>query len=217
MPKKMARKRAMRGKKSGSYEIPPTTNGLSVRIPGVPRTQKKMSIVQWEPTPFQFATSTSAQTTMQRSFQVAFLADTVVFASFDAYRITCVDLVYKPNSFTGPLPATASSGYAGWFAFDPDDNTVLTVGGVGGIAAKNTAVVHSLFEPWEMSFEPRPTPALYTAGTFSGYELLEKPIWVDSDNLTVPHYGFKGVLPLTPTVASGEFFFRYHVDLILNE
>jgi len=189
----------------------------TIVIPNLPFNQKKISLVQWDDVPHVITCNTTSASFYVYNFTAATLADSTVFGSFEAYRITAVDIVYKPNNLVGqPLSTTTiTNGFAGWYAYDPDDNSVLTT--LPQLQSKNTAVVHSMFEPWEMTIHPRPSRALYSGGAFSGYEISEGPVWVDSDNLSVPHYGFKVGLPASPQNAGGVLCFRYHIDVIMNE
>jgi len=199
-------------------QIAATSGGNQVMVvPNLPLNQKKISIVQWDDVPRIITTSTSSANFFTFSFTAATLADSTIFTSFEAYRITAVDIVYKPNNLVGqPLSTTTiTNGFVGWYAFDPDDNSVLTT--LPQLQSKNTAVVHSMFEPWEMTIHPRPSRAIYSGGAFSGYEIPTGPVWIDSDNLNVPHYGFKCALPAAPANSGGAMCFRYHIDAIMNE
>jgi hypothetical protein len=125
------------------------------------------------------------------------------------YRITAVDLVFKPMSPNGLAvgAVTAFSGFIG--AFDPDDNTTST--GVGFVASMETSSLHSQFETWEETIHPRPSVTLYSNGAFSGYSIPGEAPWIDSDNLSVPHYGYKVGIFQAP-VATVALFVRYHLE-----
>jgi hypothetical protein len=210
-----------RAPRKGPPVIPASSANASDRaidIRPLPRNQTAISLLMWDSTAHSIATSASVATYGQFTFSVSLLADTTLFASFEQYRISAVDVVYKPNSFTADSsPSTGTTGYAGWFAFDPDDNATTSVGGVGGVASKNTAVLHSMCEQWSMTIHPRPSVTLYQSGAFSGYSTPEQAVWVDSDNLSVEHFGLKYAFPPTFTAAAGCLYFRYHVDAVMNQ
>jgi hypothetical protein len=205
-----------KGKKSsrgGERLNKPTMEiGRAITIPSIRPNQRQARIIQWEPAAHTFTTSIGATTQGVFTFTVQALADTSVFSAFEAYKIQTVDIIYKPNNPIGDTTSNAL-GVAGWFAFDPDDNTTVSV---ATIAAKKHAVLQSLLEPWEITISPRPTPAVYSGGVFSGYE-IGRSVWLDSDNLGVPHFGFKYAIPMTSAVLLGSLYFRYHVDVIMNE
>jgi len=130
----------------------------------------------------------------------------------DAYRILSVDVVYLPNNTTGPFPTASNTRGAGmWACFDPDDNLTS---GVVTTAASSTAVLHSLMEKWSMTLYPRPSVALYGGGAFSGYAISEDEPWIDSDNLSVPHYGLKYGAPIAAAPYSVAFYIRYNIECI---
>jgi len=159
--------------------------------------------------------STSTGLSDGYQFQVSDLADFGTIAKFEGYRISSVDVIYKPNSFTGLVPLTATSVAMLAVAFDPDDSSTLPF---AGVVAKDNCVIRSPYEPWSITINPRPTPALYGNALLAGYQLPDKAVWCDSDNLNIPHYGLKIATPPTQPVAwSGGLVFRYHVDVVMNE
>jgi hypothetical protein len=192
-----------------------TAPGPRLEIPYLPKDRRAICrITQFDATGSSFSTSASAVTNLDLSFQVNNLADASIFSKFEAYRIVAVDVIYKPNSYIGSVPGTATVGNIVFVAFDPDDNNAT---GTAGALSKDTCKVMSMFEAWTITIHPRPTPAVYAGGVFVGYSLPEKDTWIDSDNLTIPHYGLKMASPLAVTAASGYLMFRYHVDVIMNE
>jgi hypothetical protein len=170
----------------------------------------------WDSNVYTFSTVSSAGgVTAAYAFQVSNLADPTFFSKFEAYRILRVDVVAKPASQVGISGATTNA-LAYWSAYDPDDNTTATI---TGIASKHTARVHGFWESWEESLVPVPSAAMYAAGAFSGYSLPESESWIDSDNLSVLHYGFKLAVPqvVAAAVTTVQLLFRYHVEVIMSE
>jgi hypothetical protein len=186
--------------------------GRAISIPAIKTNQRQARIVQWDDTPHPLVSSTTVPINNVFTFVASALADSSVFSAFEAYKIVKVDILYKPNNPIGSTSATAA-GFGGWVAFDPDDNATNTV---AALASKQHSMVQSLLESWEVTIQPRPTPAVYAGGVFSGYE-VGRSMWIDSDNLNVAHFGFKTSFPATPAVTGGAMYFRYHVDVIMNE
>jgi hypothetical protein len=166
----------------------------------------------WNSTPVIVQASTSSSIQGALAFAAADVADTKLLQATDAYRILSVDVVYIPNSPNGLSPAATSTRGSGiWVAFDPDDDLTS---GVVTTAASSTAVLHSLNEKWSMTLYPRPSQALYAGGAFSGYAIAEREPWIDSDNLSVPHYGLKWGAPVAAAAIGGAMYIRYNLECI---
>lgn len=214
------RKSKRQNSKAASHKPQVPASSLTTLVPSVKSVQNRsrMVLTQWEPTPVVLLSSITGTRTYNRSFSVSSLADTAIFTSYDAYRISGVDIVYKPNSYRGDAPESAlASGSNVWAAFDPDDNTTVALTGPGSIPSMQTCSIHSMYENWEICISPVPSVALYSAGAFAGYEIPGNAKWIDTDNLTVPHYGFKIVMPQAYIVASGTLYFRYHLELAYSQ
>lgn len=188
----------------------PATSDL-VSVPPMFKSRSKIRYSIWDSNPKPISMSTSSSVVGSLTFQASSVANTDLLAATDAYRILSVDIVYVPNSQAGLAPAASSNGAGMWFCFDPDDNTTSSV---VSTAASSTATVHSMLEKWEMTLRPRPSIALYGSGTFSGYAIAEKEPWIDSDNLSVPHYGLKWGAPGGAAAYSGCLYVRYNLECI---
>jgi hypothetical protein len=213
------RKRSKKNKGRGLHVIPATGSSIGGKtvIPRFnARSMSRMRLMMWDSNIYVFSpTSAAGGVTAAYGFQISNLADSSLFSKFEAYRILRVDVVAKPASQVGISGATTAA-LAYWSAYDPDDNTTATI---VGIAAKQTARVHGLWESWEESLVPVPSAAMYAAGAFSGYSLPESETWIDSDNLNVLHYGFKLAAPqvVAAAVTTIQLLFRYHVEVIMSE
>lgn len=190
-------------------------NENRLKIPYLPTDKRAISrITMWEGAPQSFSTSASAATNLNISFQIANLADSSLFSKFEGYKIVAVDVVYKPNSFIGSVPGTATTGSCVAVAFDPDDNTSISL---TDLLSKDTCKLFSMYEAWTLTINPRPTPAVYAGGVWAGYSLPDTDLWIDSDQLSIPHYGLKMASPLSYVAASGTIWIRYHCDVVMNE
>jgi hypothetical protein len=184
-------------------------------VPKLQKIQKVTTFSVWDPAAHAFALSTSAQVTAGFNYQISNLGapTQTLVQEFEAYRIKRIDAVYFPNSWVGSLTAP-SQGATVMAAFDPDDSTPIIT--VAQLAGKQRTVIHSAFEKWELSFHPRPSTALFGNSLFAGYSIAAEAPWVDSDNLSVPHFGFKvAANPSDITAAGGVFYFRYTIDVMM--
>lgn len=194
---------------------PMTASSSMTVVPKLQSSQKVTTFSVWDPSPHGVATSISVSTSAGFNFQISNLGSPTMtlVQEFEAYRIVRVDAVYIPNSFIGSLVAPAS-GAVFWTAFDPDDNTSLV--SVAQLAGKQRSTVHSLFEKFELSFQPRPSQALFSNALFSGYSIASAAPWVDSSNLSVPHFGMKwSANAVDISNAGGVFLFRYTIDVMM--
>jgi hypothetical protein len=192
-----------------------TAPGPRLIIPYLPKDKRAISrITQFDSSGASFSVSTTAVVNLNLSFQVSNVADSSIFSKFEAYRIAAVDVIYKPNSWVGATTGASTLSSILFVAFDPDDNTAT---GTANVLSKDTCKVMSMYEPWTLTINPRPTPAVYAGGIFVGYSLPDKDTWIDSDNLSIPHFGLKISSPISQVASSGFLMFRYHVDVIMNE
>jgi len=147
----ISRKRANRGSRTAKAGSLPATG--DARIAGVPASGRKiLSTIMWDSTVYPLALSTSVPTAGGYSFDISNLADSTLYSKFEAYRITAVDVIYKPNSFAGLAAAgSTTTGTVLFVCFDPDDNTNYSE---TMVASKDTCSVHSMFEAWEMTIIP---------------------------------------------------------------
>jgi hypothetical protein len=191
-----------------------TPTGQTAVIPRFGASKAKVkTFYMWESTPRTINSSTSASSSNGYTFSINLLADSTIFGTFDAYRIKSVTLVAKPASEVGTVSiASGSDALVG--AFDPDDNNAF---GVVTTLAKEDARVHSMWESWEERIFPIPSIAVFSGGAFSGYSLPGEAPWIDSDNLTVPHYGWKYGVFQARTASSVSIFVRYELECVLTE
>jgi hypothetical protein len=169
----------------------------------------------WDSNVYLFSLTTAAGgLATAYSFNIGNLPDTTIWGDFEMYRIDRVDIVVKPFNLAGYAGA-ATLNFGLWAAYDPDDGAGTTI---TSVASKATARVHSFNESWEESIVPLPSPAVYNSSpAFSGYSVPDRPIWIDSVNTTVPHFGFKLAAPQSNAATTIQLFFRYHVSLKMNQ
>jgi hypothetical protein len=131
---------------------------------------------------------------------------------WDQYQIVQVDVLFIPQNTVGAALGTATGPCLIYVAVDQDDNTITTT---TEIQQYGNLQVHGMNEKWTLSFKPRASQALYTAGAFSGYALLPVDSWVDAGSTTVQYYGLKIAVPQTtsPNVQTGALCFRYTIRL----
>jgi hypothetical protein len=112
---------------------------------------------------------------------------TQVAALYDSYRIDAVTVQFQLR--TNPVSAGGLPKLTLYPDFD-DATAASTLGGVNG----HPQAVQHIFSPtrpeYAMTISPRPALAAYQ-GAFTGYAVPDNPVWCDSANPTVQHYGYK--------------------------
>jgi hypothetical protein len=202
-----------RPRKNRVIEATGYSTGQHLTLPPVSRF-RETKITAWDSNVYLFQLVPSAGGgTAAYYFQLSNLSETSLFGNFEAYRIDQIDIVAKPANNAG-YSGAPSNALAYWTAYDPDDSATATI---TGVASKQTARVHGFSESWEESIVPLPSPAVYGTSAFAGYELPTKPIWIDSANLSVPHFGFKLAAPQFNAATGVQLLFRYHISLRLNQ
>jgi hypothetical protein len=208
--KQSNRKLRVRGDGSGPVTGRSTGENFSTSV------QKYQTVknVQIDSNVYIFSPTTAAGgVTQTYSFQASNLPDSAAISKWDMYRIDKIDIVAKPYNLAGYAGATTNN-FCLLSAFDPDDNTTATI---TGIASKQTCKVHDFNESWVETIRPKVSRAVYGAGVFDGYEIPEGEVWLDSDYLSVPHFGFKLAAAQAGAATSIQLIFRYHLSLRMNQ
>lgn len=135
---------------------------------------------------------------------------TEIRAMFDFYRITKVDVLYMPASRAGSTSATTSNP-ATVIAAGPnyDDNAATNY---ATMLEREDTQIYSVFEPWEISLEPRAAMVTYGSVT-NGYSLAPKGIWLDTAS-DVSYYGMNYAFPATAAAQQfgGSILYRLHIE-----
>jgi hypothetical protein len=142
--------------------------------------------------------TTVAQTATTPSYSATFnafsqLDQYATFAAlFDQYRITRVDLEFRPAytanslslSFGGATPAVCPLIYV---VVDYDDAT--TPASLAAFRQYENCQVHQ-YESFTISYVPHAAVCAYASGTFTSYANVTSP-WIDCSSIGVQHYGWK--------------------------
>jgi hypothetical protein len=149
--------------------------------------------IHWFQSSLQFTTALNATTITEFNFpftlgDLAGPLSSSISILFDQYAIFAVNLRYILN-FSAPV-TSASPTYT--TAIDYDNVGLL--GNIILIRAFSTAVTSSVADVQERYIEPCNAPALYsgTGGLFSNYGTAR--MWVDSANISTPHYGSRCIV-----------------------
>jgi hypothetical protein len=109
---------------------------------------------------------------------------------FDSYRINWVEFSFELNS--GTTTTTVASSPRLIVSADFDDSNVPT--DISQINGRPQSQQHQFWPTtprFVFAIEPRPAVPVFNSGVFSGYTVPDKPVYVDSSNTSVPHYGIK--------------------------
>jgi len=138
-------------------------------------------------------------------------------AVFDQYRIDRVVMQVKTRnnllSFntTGAANATPPQTY---WVIDRDDSSVLTT--LAQARQYDNVQEATAMDHVEIDLEPSVTPAIYAAGAFSGYGITRTGVWLDCNNVSIPHYGVKWAISELTAAATDTYywdcFFYYYVS-----
>lgn len=123
-------------------------------------------------------------------------------ALFDQYRIRQVRVQCSP--LTAPFgPATTATTYPTVYTvIDYDDAATPT--GVSQLQQYDTIEVTPNGQVIERYIKPRAALAAYSGSVFTAFAQAPTGMWFDTDNVTIPYYGFKWATDAV-TTASGEF------------
>jgi len=150
----------------------------------------------------QFTTGVGSATFWSFYCQAADISSsTNLSGNYDQYRINKIKLWKIPFD---KVNTTALTGRTlSYELIDFDDSSVMTTVNQA-LEVENVKITHP-YEVCCLEFIPR--VAVTTGAGFSNV----KPQWLDCANLTIPHYGAKGVMPIQTVTAS--FWFVAEVDI----
>lgn len=136
---------------------------------------------------------------------------TEIQAMWDFYRITAIDVLYSPASKCGPSAATTTSPGT-VMAAGPDYDESTAVNFATMLERQDTSVF-SVFDSWELTFQPRASTVVYGNGVSSGYALAPAGQWMDT-SADVSYYGFNYAFPATAAANQfgGRIMYRLHLE-----
>jgi hypothetical protein len=184
------------------------SNSTRERVPDVPRTLFKRNKVYTFSR--KFAAPAITATTISGasggfSFSLSQVPNTTDFSNlFDQYRIIEIAVTLIPNYIQANVPI--------YTAFDYDD--ALTPPNVFTLFEKQTCRISESDQVIERVFTPRTLRETYATAVTSGYETAVGA-WIDSQNDTIPHYGFKYfIAPLPATGLTNTY--AMNVELVIQ-
>lgn len=136
---------------------------------------------------------------------------TEIQGMYDMFRFVKIDVLYSPASKTGPSTATTTSpGTVMAACADFDESTAVSY---AALLERQDCQIYSVYNDWEVSFEPRASSVVYGNGVTSGYSLAPKGAWMDSQS-DPSYYGFNYAFPATAAANQfgGRIMYRIHID-----
>lgn len=117
-----------------------------------------------------------------------------ITAMYDFFRLSQVDVCYYPASKAGPTSATTnSSGGVMAGCVDYDENTANSF---LALQERQDCQIFSVYDRWQVTFEPRASVQVYANGVTSAYALAQKGEWMDTSS-DPSYYGFVTAFPAT--------------------
>jgi len=134
------------------------------------------------------------------AFSLQDLDQVTQFAAIcDQYRIDRVVAQIRTRNNTANFnSASAANGTPPsiYLVIDRDDSTAPTT--YAQLRQYDNVQEASVYDNIEIDLEPSITPAVYASGAFSGYGVQRTGVWLDVNNVSIPHYGVKfGITELT--------------------
>jgi len=138
-------------------------------------------------------------------------------AVFDQYRIDRVVVQVKTRNnlltFNNVSGANATPPQTFWVV-DRDDSSVLTT--LAQARQYDNVQEATAMDNVEIDLQPSVTPAVYASGAFSGYAIVRTGMWLDCNNVSIPHYGVKWAISELTAAATDAYywdvFFYYYVS-----
>lgn len=134
-----------------------------------------------------------------------------ITAMYDFFRIRKIDVLYEPASRAGPTSATTSNpGTVMAVGPDFDESTAVNF---STMLERVDTQIYSVYDKWEVSFEPRASTVVFGNGVTSGYALAEKDQWMDTSS-DPSYYGFNFAFPATAATLQfgGRIMYRLHLE-----
>lgn len=135
------------------------------------------------------------------------LPDTADFSDlYDQYKITMIELTFKPFQRSGSLFTYANNQSCGaihYSVLDHDDAVQPTASnsGVQKLREYETFKEKDYFKDWKRSAVPRVAVALFGSAVFTAYG-NEGDQWIDMVSTNVEHYAFKGIFEVFSPLSS---------------
>lgn len=128
---------------------------------------------------------------------------------FDRYKITGVKLriMFLANSNDTGVASTLSIPIMHYIS-DLDDAAPPT--SENEILQKNFLKTRRLDEPFTYFLRPKATSEIYASPSSTGYSVA-KSMWIDSNSLQIPHFGFKAWIGNGPSNVSTQVLGRLKV------
>jgi len=199
--------------------------------PHYPKTEAMLSTAQYvnnfsvasgigagSTTTLSYLTATPGTSTQ---FAIAFTAGdlpqfTSFAALFDQYRIDRVEIKFSPQSNAVNVLASSSPNATVPNLFcllDFDDSVAPT--SLGAVQQYDNCQVCKYGEGLHIVLEPSYTPAVYSAGAFTGYG-VDKAGWLDVASSGIPHYGVKGSITALPGLSTSnvvwDIYCKYYIS-----
>jgi len=138
-------------------------------------------------------------------------------AVFDQYRIDRVVMQVKSRNSTPNFnissTANATPPQTFWVV-DRDDSAPFTT--LAQARQYDNVQEATCADNVEIDLQPSVTPAVYASGAFSGYAIVRTGMWLDCNNVSIPHYGVKWAISEISVAATDTYywdvFFYYYVS-----
>ncbi len=159
--------------------------------------------------------NTNGTVMVATSFQLVDLTQASTFgALFDQYRLEAVHLKIRPRNTQSFLASVASPNQEAprvYAVIDRDDAQVLP--NLSAAQEYDNCTEIFVGQALDVVLEPSPTRAIYSAGAFSGYEVVKggsSGPWIDLANTTVPYYAVK--MAITPLQSTSTYAWLWDVE-----
>ncbi len=184
------------------------SHSLRERVPDVPRLKLKREKVYTFSRKFRVGSVSATSVTGASggySFSLSNLSNSTDFSNlFDQYRISQITVSFIPNYIQANVPL--------YTAFDYDDAS--TPPNLLVMFEKESCRISEANQIVERTFNPRVLREVYVSTVSTGYETAISP-WIDSQNDTVQHYGFKYYIAPLPTSGLTNTY-EVNVDMIIQ-
>jgi hypothetical protein len=135
-------------------------------------------------------------------------------ALFDQYRIRHVRIQCSPLAAPFGQSTTATSYPTVYTVIDYDDASVPT--SVTQLQQFDTLMVTPNAQSLERHIAPRPALAAYSGSVFTAFASSPNTMWIDSNNVTVPYYGFKWATDGVTTVSGSYQLLSVNITVSLE-
>lgn len=133
-------------------------------------------------------------------------------ALFEQYRIMQVRVLLSPLAANFGQSTTATTYPTLYTVIDVDDASTPT--SVSQLQQYDTLEVTPNAQVVERTIRPHAALAAYSGSLFTAFSMAPNGWWIDSSNVTVPHYGFKWATDGVTTVSGS--YQLYSVNLTFS-